>query len=153
MALERLKKYLDEEKAHYVCIQHSPAFTAAEVAESAHVSGHELAKVVVVQLDGRMALALAPAPAKINLNLLREVAGAGEARLAAEAQFKPLFPECETGAMPPFGPLFGMPVYASHLLVHNMFIAFNACSHTVVMRMAYVDFARLARPIVAHITE
>src|SRR5207245_5233234 len=146
MPVKKLKEPLYSQKIKYVTISHSPAFTAMEVAESAHVPGRALAKTVMVKLDGRMAMAVLPSTRKVDLNLLRESVGAEEAKLASEAEFKSLFPDCETGAMPPFGNLYGMDVYVSPKLGGDEQIAFNAGSHTEVMKLAYKDFERLARP-------
>ena len=153
MPIKKLKDHLDGEQIKYVTISHSPAFTAMEVAESAHVPGRALAKTVMVKLDGRMAMAVLPSTRKVDLNLLRESAGAEEAKLATEAEFKSLFPDCETGAMPPFGNLYGMEVYVSPSLAEDDQIAFNAGSHTEVMRLAYQDFERLVKPRVVRMTD
>src|SRR5881394_3974746 len=102
MATERLKQFLDHAHASYRTVTHSPAFTAQEIAACAHISGKELAKTVILNLDGRMAMAVLPANQKIALSELRENAGVSRARFAVEDEFKDLFPDCETGAMPPF---------------------------------------------------
>src|SRR6266513_2819071 len=146
MPVRKLKEYLDSQKIKYVTISHSPAYTAMEVAQSTHIPGRELAKTVMIKLDGRMAMAVLPSTRKVDLNLLRESAGAEEAMLATEEEFKSLFPDCETGAMPPFGNLYGMDVYVSPALARDEQIAFNAGSHTELVKMAYADFERLAKP-------
>jgi Ala-tRNA(Pro) deacylase len=153
MPVQKLKQFLDAEKVKYVCLVHSPAYTASEVAQSAHIPGRELAKVVMVMLDGQMAMAVVPAPRKVDLNLLREVAGADEAKLATESEFQSRFPDCETGAMPPFGNLYGLDVYVAPALAEDESIAFNAGSHTEILRLAYRDFARLVKPKVVKITD
>jgi Ala-tRNA(Pro) deacylase len=153
MPVKKLKEYLDGQRIKYVTISHSRAFTAMEVAESAHVPGGELAKTVMVKLDGRIAMAVLPSTRMVDLNLLRESAGAEEAMLATEAEFKSLFPDCETGAMPPFGNLYGMEVYVSPSLAQDDQIAFNAGSHTEVMRLEYQDFERLVKPKAVRMTE
>ena len=153
MPIKKLKDHLDNQKIKYVILSHSPAFTAMEVAESAHVPGRALAKTVMIKLDGRMAMAVLPSTSKVDLNLLRESAGAEEAKLATEAEFKSLFPDCETGAMPPFGNLYGMDVYVSPSLAEDDQIAFNAGSHTEVMKLAYKDFERLVKPRVVRMTD
>ena len=152
MPVKKLKEHLDSQKIKYVTISHSPAFTAMEVAESARVPGRELAKAVMVKLDGRMAMAVLPSTHKVDLNLLRESAGAEEAKLATEAEFKSLFPDCETGAMPPFGNLYGMEVYVSPGLAEDDQIAFNAGSHTEVIKIGRHDFERLVQPRVVSFT-
>ena len=153
MPVKKLKEHLDSEKIKYVTLSHSPAYTAMEVAESAHVPGGSLAKTVMIKLDGRMAMAVLPSTRKVDLNLLRESAGAEEAKLATEEEFKRLFPDCETGAMPPFGNLYGMDVYVSPSLAEDDQIAFNAGTHTEVMWLAYRDFERLVKPSVGRMTD
>jgi Ala-tRNA(Pro) deacylase len=152
MPVRKLKEFLDREKIKYVSIVHSPAFTAQEVAASAHITGRELAKTVIVELDGKMAMAVLPANRKIVLQDLREVTGSEEVKFASEGEFKQRFPECETGAMPPFGNLYGMEVYLAESLTENDQIAFNAGSHTEVIKMSFRDFERLVQPKVVSFT-
>src|SRR5436309_8030537 len=152
MPVKKLKEFLDGNKVKYVSIVHSPAYTAQEVAASAHISGRELAKTVIVNLDGKMAMAVLPADRKIVLQDLREVTGSDKVKFASEEDFKKLFPDCETGAMPPFGNLYGMEVYVAESLTRNEEIAFNAGSHTEVIRLAYKDFESLVRPKVVSFT-
>lgn len=152
MPVKLLKEFLDRNQVKYVCITHSKAFTAQEVAESAHITGREMAKTVIVQLDGQMAMAVLPANRKIVLQDLREVTGSEEVKFASEEEFKKRFPDCETGAMPPFGNLYGMDVYLSDALLDNEQIAFNAGSHTEVMKVAFDDFERLVNPKVVNFT-
>jgi Ala-tRNA(Pro) deacylase len=152
MPVKKLKAFLDKEKIKYVSIVHSPAYTAQEVAASAHITGRELAKTVIVQLDGELAMAVLPANRKIILQDLREVTGADQIKFVPEDQFKQLFPDCETGAMPPFGNLYGMEVFVAASLTENETIAFNAGSHTEVIKLAFKDFERLVRPNVLSFT-
>ena len=151
MPVRKLREFLDSQKVKYVTINHSPAYTAQEIAASAHVRGSELAKTVIVTLDGRMAMAVLPASRKVGFDLLGQAAGADNVHLASEHAFRDMFPGCEVGAMPPFGNLYGMDVYASKLLAEDKEIAFNAGSHTELIRLAYKDFERLVKPKVAHI--
>jgi Ala-tRNA(Pro) deacylase len=151
MPVRKLREFLDAQQIKYVTIQHSPAYTAQEVAASAHVRGIELAKTVMVTLDGRMAMVVLPASRKIGFDLLREVAAVGNAQLASEQAFCDMFPGCEVGAMPPFGNLYDMDVYVSPLLAADKEIVFNAGSHTELIRMAYEDFVRLVKPKVARV--
>ncbi len=143
MPLEKLRKYLDENKVRYVALSHSPAFTAQEIAASAHIPGKELAKTVMVKLDGTMVMAVLPASHRVDLDKLCRAAGAESAELASEDEFESLFPGCELGAMPPFGNLYGLAVWVAEKLAEDEQIAFNAGSHTELLRMAYADFARL----------
>ncbi|HWX21614.1 MAG TPA: YbaK/EbsC family protein [Candidatus Binatia bacterium] len=100
----------------------------------------------------KMAMAVLPSNRKIVLQDLREVTGSDQVKFAPEDEFKQKFPDCETGAMPPFGNLYGMAVYLAEALTQNEEIAFNACSHTEVMKMAFKDFERLVKPKVMSFT-
>lgn len=146
MPVAKLKELLDREEVKYVSISHSTAFTAQEIAASAHIPGRELAKTVMILLDGKMAMAVLPAPARVELERLREISSAERVELASESDFKQLFPECDTGAMPPFGNLYGLPVYVDRSLAEDEQIAFNAGTHAELIRMAYADFERLVQP-------
>jgi Ala-tRNA(Pro) deacylase len=152
MPAKKLKEFLDKEQIKYVSIMHSTAYTAQEVAASAHITGKELAKTVIVELDGKMAMAVLPANKKIVRQDLREVTGCDQVKFASEEGFRERFPECETGAMPPFGNLYGMDVYVAELLTRNDEIFFNAGSHTEVIKMTFHDFDRLVRPKVISFT-
>jgi Ala-tRNA(Pro) deacylase len=152
MPINRLKEFLNSQHVKYVAIKHSPAYTAQEIAAMAHVRGKELAKTVMVKLDNEMAMAVLPASLKVNIERLQEASGAGQVDLASEKEFKDRFPDCEIGGMPPFGNLYGMEVYASHRLAEDTEIAFNAGSHTELIRMAYKDFERLVKPKVVNIS-
>ena len=151
MPANKLKEFLDSQHVRYVTISHSPSYTAQEVAASAHVRGKDLAKTVMVTLDGRMAMVVLPASRKVGFDLLREVSGVENVQLASERAFSDMFPGCEVGAMPPFGNLYGMDVYASKLLEQDTEIAFNAGSHTELIRLTYQDFVRLVNPKVARL--
>lgn len=146
MPAAKLKAFLDLNRVPYQTIRHPLAFTAPETAQSAHVKGKEMAKTVVVKLDGRLALAVLPANRKVDLEHLRRGAGATSAELARERDFRGEFPECELGAMPPFGNLYGMEVYVEPHLAEDAEIAFNAGSHTELVRMPYGEFERLVHP-------
>jgi len=146
MVMKQLREHLDGEGIKYVIVSHSQAFTAQEIAASAHIPGKELAKTVIVKLDGKLAMVVLPASLKIDFDRLKETTHAGSVELAGEREFAELFGECELGAMPPFGHLFDMPVYVDQQLTADEEIAFNAGSHTELIRMRYDDFARLARP-------
>jgi len=149
MPVDRLKKYLEENHVRYVTVSHSPAFTAQEIAASAHVPGKDLAKTVMVKLDGKMAMVVLPAPDKVSAARLKEITGAHDVELATEHEFAELFPKCEVGAMPPFGNLWGMDVFADSHLCEDETIIFNAGSHTELVRLAYADYERLVHPKIA----
>ena len=151
MPVEKLKSFLDAQNVKYVSIKHSAAYTAQEIAASAHIPGKELAKIVMVKLDGRMAIAVLPATRKLDLQALKDVTGAGKAELAKEKEFGKMFPGCEVGAMPPFGNLYDLEVYVAESLAEDEKIAFNAGSHTELIQLAYADFARLVEPTTARL--
>jgi len=145
MPLERLKKYLDGQNVKYDSVAHYETYTAQETAQSAHISGKELAKTVIVKINGKMAMVVLPAPQKIDPALLKAAVGS-DVKLATEKEFTDLFPDCEIGAMPPFGNLYGMEVYVAETLTRDKKIAFNAGSHIELIKLAYKDFARLVKP-------
>jgi Ala-tRNA(Pro) deacylase len=146
MVLQTLRDYLDREKVKYVVITHSPAHTAQEIAAAAHIPGKEMAKTVMVKMDGEMVMVVLPASAKVELGRLLDATGADEVELAQEREFKHLFPGCELGAMPPFGNLFGLATFVAEELTEDEEIAFNAGTATDLIRMRYEDYARLVQP-------
>jgi len=146
MALASLLNHLDENGIRYVILYHSPAYTAQGIAGLTHIPGRELAKTVIVLLDGKVAMAVLPAKFHVDLTLLRMRAKAKTVALAAEEDFQGRFAGCETGAMPPFGYLFGVPVYADKSLENDEEIAFNAGTHRELIRMRWEDYKRLVQP-------
>ena len=146
MACARLQEYLDEQGVRYVSIKHSPAFTAQEIAASAHIPGQEVAKTVIVKLDENMAMVVLPAPKMVRMNHLKAETGADRVELATEEEFKSRFPDCEVGAMPPFGNLYDMDTFVEESLTEDEEIAFNAGTHTELIKMAFADFKKLANP-------
>ena len=146
--LKRLKDYLDENQIKYVKISHSPAFTAQEIAASSHISGNELAKTVIVKVNDGFAMAVLPTTRKIDFESLKKVMNNKNIRLANEDEFKDIYPDCEVGAMPPFGNLYKLPVYVAKALAEHKEIAFNAGTHTDVIKISYSDFEKLVKPIV-----
>ena len=149
MADRKLKEFLDLHHVKYVSITHSAAYTAQEIAELTHTKGRELAKTVIVKMDGVMGMAVLSASDQIDWELLKDAVQAERVELATEAEFRDKFPECETGAMPPFGNLYGMRVFLELRLMRDKEIAFNAGTHTELMRLALDDFRRLVLPTVA----
>ncbi|MBN1947819.1 MAG: YbaK/EbsC family protein [Bradymonadales bacterium] len=146
MPIRKLREYLDSHQVKYVTISHSTTYTAQEIAASAHIPGKELAKTVILKIEGKMAMAVLPASYKVDFDLLAEAIGKPDVQLATEREFKDIFPECEIGAMPPFGNLYGMDVYVAMTLAEDEEIAFNAGSHTELIRMPYQTFAQLVEP-------
>lgn len=146
MALASLLNYLDENNVGYVTLYHSPAYTAQGIAGLAHIPGQELAKTVIVLLDGKLVMAVLPANYHVDLMLLKKWAKAKTVELASEEEFQGRFAGCETGAMPPFGNIFGIPVYAERSLEKDKEIAFNAGTHRELIRMRWEDYKRLVQP-------
>lgn len=152
MIAEKIRAFLDQNGVRYVTIKHSPAFTAQAVAQSGHIPGKEMAKTVIVKVDEKMAMVVLPASRRVALDELAAVVGSNNVRLAHEYEFKDVFTGCEVGAMPPFGNLYGLPVYVDPLLTENEQIAFNAGTHTEMIRMAYKDFESTVKPNVVAMT-
>lgn len=151
MPIKQLREFLDGNGVKYVTISHSPAFTAQEIAASAHVPGRELAKTVMVRIDGKLAMAVLPASARVDLERLRDSIDATRVELATEKDFRDKFPDCELGAMPPFGNFYGMSVFVSTRLAEDEEIAFNAGSHNELIRLRYADFEKLVKPMKIHL--
>ena len=146
MACAKLQEYLDKHHVKYVSIKHSPAFTAQQLAAATHIPGKEVAKTVIVKLDGTMAMVVLPAPEMVRLNHLKAETGTDRVELASEGEFKGRFPDCEVGAMPPFGNLYEMRTLVGESLAKDEEIAFNAGTHTELIKMSYADFERLVKP-------
>jgi Ala-tRNA(Pro) deacylase len=151
MSLHRLREFLDSHDIRYVVISHSVAYTAQGIAALAHIPGKELAKTVVTKIDGRFVMAVVPASRHVDLALLRAATRSNTVELASEMEFQNKFPDCETGAMPPFGNLYDMAVFADENLSHDKEIAFNAGSHRELLRLAWEDFERLVKPTVVRL--
>jgi Ala-tRNA(Pro) deacylase len=146
MPVQQMKEFLDKNSIKYVSINHSTAYTAQEIAASAHIRGKELAKTVIVKIDGKMAMAVLPASYTVDLDHMRQAIAASMVVLATEGEFKDKFPGCHIGAMPPFGNLFGMEVFVEEDLSQDEEIAFNAGSHTELIKLKYKDFVELVQP-------
>jgi Ala-tRNA(Pro) deacylase len=149
MLAQELTALLEENHVYYKRLAHPTAYTSQGVAASVHVPGREVAKTVVVRIDGKFMLAVLPAPCRVDLERLRQAAGGQNAALANEADLEALFPDCEVGAEPPFGEIYGLPVWVDVSLVEDEWIVFNGGTHTEAVEIAYADFARLARPKIA----
>lgn len=147
--LERLVAYLRDNHVSYTIHHHPTAYTASAVAAYDHVPPHTFAKVVIVFIDGRMAMLVVPADTRADLARLAESIGAREICLADEKAFVPVFPDCEPGAMPPFGNLYHIPVYLDRDLAECETITFQAGTHQDAISMRSEDFIRLVRPYIA----
>jgi Ala-tRNA(Pro) deacylase len=152
MPIEKLRLFLDENHVKYISIIHSKAYTSDRIAESAHISGNELAKTVMLKKDGELCMAVLPASKHVNRDAFAKLTNSGDVSLASERDFKDRFPDCEVGAMPPFGNLYGFPVYVDTSLTLDKEIAFNAGSHLELIKLAYSDFERLVKPMVFDFT-
>ncbi len=146
MPEKMLKEYLDRNRVPYHVIYHRPAFTAQEVAASAHIPGSALAKTVVVEVDHRLAMAVVPATKRVDLDRVKEAANAREVRIAREEEFSACFPGCEVGAEPPIGELYGMEVYLSADIARSKVVNFSGGTHSELINMAYRDYENLVRP-------
>ena len=148
MPATKLKEFLDTHNIKYVSITHSKAYTAQGIAAAAHISGKELAKTVMIAVDGQVTMAILPASETVNLDSLKVALNARKVDLASERQFRDRFADCEVGAMPPFGNLYGLKVYVDETLTQDKEIAFNAGTHLELIKLAYADFANLVQPTV-----
>jgi len=146
-----IERFVRDNGVTYTPIHHRVAFTAQEEAAATHVPGREWAKTVVCFADGKPILAVLPAHFRLDFYALRSMLGARDVRLAAEHEFSSLYPECETGAMAPFGTLYHQPVYVDESLTADPYIVFNAGTHVDAMRMKLSDFVKLSRPIIGRI--
>jgi Ala-tRNA(Pro) deacylase len=148
MPINALRELLDQHNIKYTVITHSVAYTAQGIAALTHIPGREMAKTVIVNIDDSLVMVVLPASCQVDLAALQAATGARSVALVKEKDFMQSFPGCETGAMPPFGNLYGMKVFVDKTLTEDEEIAFNAGSHRELMRLAYKDFARLVQPTV-----
>ena len=122
------------------------SFTTAEIAAMAHIPGKELAKTVIIKIDGKMAMTVLPASFRIDFDELKKALSVKNIELATETDFEEYFADCEVGAMPPFGNLYQLDVYVAESLAEDEDITFNACSHRELIKLAYKDFDKLVKP-------
>ena len=148
MPVQQLKDYLDQAGVEYMCLSHPPAFTAQELAHHVKIAGDRVVKTVIIELDGKMAMLVMPATWRIRWDRLSRILDTDFVDLADEQEFQDRFPDCEVGAMPPFGNLFGMTVYCAESLTEQSELAFGAGSHTESVHMKTSDFLNLVQPMV-----
>lgn len=146
MLSPRLHHFLDQHRAPYTTLVHAHTVTAQATAHAAHIGNRDFAKTVMLKVDGALAMMVMPTAYRVDLTRLSRALGGPVVELAEETQFKDAFPDCEVGAMPPFGNLYDMPVFVDSRLADQSEIAFNAGSHTEVVRMPYAEFERLVSP-------
>jgi Ala-tRNA(Pro) deacylase len=148
MPVQQLKKHLDNAGVDYICLSHPPAFNAQELARHVKIAGDRVVKTVIIELDGKIAMLVMPANYRIRWDRLSQILDTDFVDLADEQDFKGRFPDCELGAMPPFGNLFQMPVYCAEPLTKQPELAFAAGAHTESIHMKTSDFLDLVRPMV-----
>ncbi|HSL89749.1 MAG TPA: YbaK/EbsC family protein [Ignavibacteriaceae bacterium] len=146
MPSQRLMDYLDQHSIKYTIMRHSLAYTAQEIAAASHIPGKIFAKTVMINVKGKLSMAVLPASYKIDFDRLKKAIGCDSVRLAHEKEFLNLFPDCEVGAMPPFGNLYGMDVYVAQSIADEAEIAFNSCTHSELLQMRYKEFEKLVKP-------
>jgi len=143
---ERLTTHFREKGVAFEEFSFPEVYTAQEVAAKLHVSGWQLAKVVMAKVDGELVMLVLPAPARVDFSRLKEALGAREVELASEREFANRFPDCEVGAMPPFGGLYKMPTYVDESLTEAGEIVFLAGRHNEALKLSYADYEQLAQP-------
>jgi Ala-tRNA(Pro) deacylase len=151
--MSTIHEFLREAHVPYTVVPHRPAYTAQDEAAATHVPGRDWAKVVVCFIDAQPVEAVVPAPSMVNLDNLLDLAGGSEIRVADEDELHRLFPGCEVGAMPPFGPLYGQTVYVDAALALERDIVFNAGTHREAIAMRWNDFVKMVNPIVGRFAE
>jgi Ala-tRNA(Pro) deacylase len=147
--VKRLQEFLDSRGVKYEVTPHREAFTSQEIAAASHVSGKAMAKVVILKRGTGMVMAVLPAACKVGVDRLEKIFGTPGVTIAREHEFANLFPDCDTGAMPAFGNLYGLEVYVDEELANCPKIVFQAGNHQELVTMEYADFARLVQPKVA----
>ena len=151
-SLEMIKKYLDKNSIDYEQIHHSPTYTAEQLAHELQIPLKDIAKCVIVKCKNSYKLVVIPGDRKVNTKYLRFLKENDEIELASEKEFEQLFPDCETGAMSPFGNLYKLPVCVGLSLLSDNYITFNAGTHTDAIKMKYEDFDKLVQPEIAYVT-
>ena len=151
--LKKLKDYLEKNQVRYEVGYHERIYTSQEIAAAMHVPGKELAKVVMVKADGKMVMLVLPASYRVDMKKLKVVLNCKKVEMAKEVDFQELFPDCEVGAMPPFGNLYNLEVWVDQVLAEDELIVFRAGSHVETLKIKYNDYARLVNPKVGDFSE
>ena len=151
--LKKLKDYLEKNQVRYEEGVHEPVYTSQEIAATMHVPGKEWAKVVMAKADGKMTMLVLPASYRIHTKKLKKVLNCKRLGISKEKDFEELFPDCEVGAMPPFGNLYNLEVWVDQVLTEDKFIVFQAGSHVETLKIKYSDYARLVNPKVGDFSE
>lgn len=143
-----IEHFLGDQHVPYSVLHHRPAYTSQEEAAVTHIPGRQWAKTVACFADDQPVLAVVPASSLVDVDRLRTVTGARKLRLATEREFEALYPDCETGAMPPLGPLYGQAVFVDRSLEDAGEIAFHAGSHSDAIKVRYDDYVRVVQPTI-----
>lgn len=146
--IDKLEQYFAEKRIYYEIQEHRTAFTIQEVAALLHERGIHVAKVFIARADEKLVMLVLPSIYKVDFDRVREVIGAKTVRRAKEVEFAHLFPDCDVGAMPPFGNMYDLPVYVDQTLALQPFVVFQAGSHRETMKIATSDFLRLVEPTI-----
>lgn len=150
---QRIRDYLDSQNVPYETLHHSQAFTAQEVAHSLHVSGKKCVKAVMAEGDSKTVMVVIPASHRLNFQELKSALRAKQLEMLVERELVGLFPDCDLGAVPPIGNLYGIDVWVDRAVASTERILFCAGTHEDCIRMRYSDFAKLTRPFVGHFSE
>ncbi len=150
---QRIRDYLASQNVPYETLHHSQAFTAQEVAHSLHVSGKKCVKAVVASGDNKLVVAVMPASHRLNFRELKAALKAEQLEMLVERELVGLFPDCDLGAVPPLGNLYGIEVWVDRAVANAEKILFCAGTHKECIRMRYSDFAKVTRPYMGHFSE
>jgi Ala-tRNA(Pro) deacylase len=142
----RITEYLDQRKVNYQISTHRPSFTSQKMAAEEHISGMNVAKPVIIQADGKYYMCVLPACCKVDLDSLRSQLGAGDIELANEEDMAGLFPDCELGAEPPVGTMFGLTTLMDKSLMEDEYIVFQAGKHDQAIKLNLRDYEELVHP-------
>jgi len=146
----KLQPYLDRMGIHYQMLRHDTTYSAQGLARAEHISGHRVIKPVLVQADGQFVLCAVPASSRVDLDELQRQLGVSEMKLADEQAMARVFEDCELGAEPPIGAIFGLPTVMDDSLTKQDNVTFQAGSHVEAITMAMADYRRIAQPGIAH---
>lgn len=152
MPVQKLKEFLTQNKVKFTAIDHPVAYATREISHVSHIPEYQFAKIVMVYAGKKLIMVVVPSSNAIDFQALRKSLKVNDVTLASEKDFSKLFPDCELGAMPPFGNLYNMDVYVDASLTHNIEIVFNSGTHTELVKIAYKDFAKLVNPKVINAT-
>ncbi len=149
---QTLHSFLDERRIPYEAIHHRRDYTSQHTAADTHTPGKDFAKVIMLSVNNSYGLFVVPATGQVDLEKVKRLLDARTVRLATENEIARICPDCEIGAMPPFGVLSNLQVYVSPHLIDDHLITFNAGTHEDAVRMLYTDFEKVAQPVVMDFT-